>query len=454
MSRADILIRGGVFFGMAGEPPRPASVAVKDGRVEAILPPRAEMEAAEVFDAEGMIVAPGFVDIHIHDEYFPDADTVQHCLIRQGVTTAVAGNCGSGPAFGKAVAARPNPWLHLSYLVGNRAALREEVGRTDRYTAAAPDEIERMCALLRESLEAGAMGLSLGLEYAPGASREELGALAAVTAEFGDRIVTVHIRYDDDRSVGAVKEVLDLSRENRVRCQISHLGSMTMGHTRECEELIESAAADGVDVGFDCYPYDAFCAKAGSAVYDDGFVQRWRGKGPECLEAVSGKFKGHRLTFETLAEMRKNEPDQLVVAHVMDRTEVENCVANPRCVIASDALTLGGGAHPRIAGTFPRAFRILRERGCGWEEILRKATVMPAERMRLKAGRLYEGASADVAVFDPDRFIDRATFQEPFLPPEGLELVLIGGRVALRDRKLSSHPWGSFQKAPDLKPLI
>jgi N-acyl-D-amino-acid deacylase len=447
MSRADILIRGGVFFGMAGEPPGPASVAVKDGKVEAILPPGAETEATEVFDAEGMIVAPGFVDIHIHDEYFPDADTVQHCLIRQGVTAAVAGNCGSGPSFGESLAARPNPWLHLSYLVGNRAALREKVGRTDRYTAATPGEIEKMRVLLRESLEEGAMGLSLGLEYAPGASREELGALTAVVSEFGDRIVAVHIRYDDDRCVAAVKEVLDLSRKNSVRCQISHLGSMTMGHTRECEELIESAAAEGVDVGFDCYPYDAFCAKAGSAVYDDGFVRRWKGKGPECLEAVSGKFKGRRLTFETLAEMRKKEPDELVVAHVMDRAEVENCVANPRCIIASDALTLGGGAHPRIAGTFPRAFRILRKRGYGWEEILRKATVLPAERMRLEAGRLYEGAPADVAVFDPERFADRATFPEPFLPPDGLELVLIGGRVALRDGKISPEPRGSFRKA-------
>jgi N-acyl-D-amino-acid deacylase len=448
MSLADIFIHGGVFFGMAGEPPRPASVVVKDGKIEAVLPPGAKVEADEVFDAKGMIVAPGFVDIHIHDEYFPDADTVQHCLIRQGVTTAVAGNCGSGPAFGEAVAARSNPWLNLSYLVGNRAALREKVGCTDHYTAATPGEIEEMRALLRESLEEGAMGLSLGLEYAPGTSREELDALAAVVAGFGNRIVTAHIRYDDDRSVGAVEEIIDLSRRSRARCQISHLGSMTMGRTRECEELIEGAAADGVDVGFDCYPYDAFCANAGSAVYDDGFVQRWKGKGPECLMAVSGKFKGRRLTFETLAETRKNEPDALVVAHVMDREEVENCLANPRCVIASDALTLGGGAHPRVAGTFPRAFRVLRERGYGWEEILRKATVMPAESVRLEAGRLYEGAPADVVVFDPNRFIDRATFQEPFLPPEGLELVLIGGRAALKDRKISPQPCGSFHKAP------
>jgi N-acyl-D-amino-acid deacylase len=385
----------------------------------------------------------------MHDERFEDPDTVQRCLIAQGVTSAVAGNCGSGPLFKKSLAARPNPWLRLSYLVGNRAGLREEAGRSDRYAPASPAEIEKMCSLLHEALEQGAMGLSLGLEYVPGASWEEISALAAVTAKFGNRIVTVHIRYDDDRCLDAVREVIRLSRENRVRLQVSHLGSMTMGHTRECEELIEEAAADGVDVGFDCYPYDAFCAAAGSAVYDDGFVERWKGKGPECLEAASGRFKGNRLTFETLAEMRREEPNDLIIAHVMDKTEIENCIANPHCIVASDALAAGGGrgAHPRIAGTFPRALGILRRHGYSWEDALRKMTAMPADRMRLDAGRLAEGAAADIIVFDPDKFVDRATFQEPFAPPGGLKLVVINGHVALRDGEFSAAPHGALTRA-------
>ncbi|MDR1916077.1 MAG: amidohydrolase family protein [Synergistaceae bacterium] len=445
MSCFDILIRGGTFFGMTdGSEPVPATLAIKNGTVSALLAPDSEAEADYVFDAKGMFVTPGFVDIHMHDEFFADTDTVQHCLIRQGVTTAVAGNCGSGPAFYKSALARPKPWLHLSYLVGNCAALREEVGRTDRYTPSTKEEIALMRELLRDALRDGAMGLSLGLEYAPGASYDEISALASVVSEFEDGIVTVHIRYDDDRCVGAVKEMIDLSRENNVRLQISHLGSMTMGHTRECEETIERAMADGVDVSFDCYPYDAFCAKAGSAVYDDGFVKRWKGKGPEYLEAVSGKYRGRRLTFETLAEMRREEPMSLIVAYVMDREEVENCIANPACIIASDALFTGSGAHPRIAGTFPRALRILRERGYSWQDALRKMTVMPAERMRIKSGRLFEGSVADVIVFDPEGFIDRATFQDPFLPPDGLKLVIIKGRVVLMNGDISPAPQGDL----------
>ena len=445
MTRMDLLIRGGTFFGMTEDSsPKPASLAIKDGRVFSILPPDTNMEAERVFDAAGMYVTPGFVDSHIHDEYFADPDTVQQTLIRQGVTTAVAGHCGSGPDFFKSRGALPHPWLHLSYMVGN-CMLREEVGHKDRYTPATPEEIEKMKTLLRDSLTGGAVGLSLGLEYAPGATYDEIKALAGVVAEFDDRLVTVHIRYDDDRCVGATEEVMRLARETGVRLQVSHLGSMTMYNTQTCMDVIEAAMKEGLDVCFDCYPYDAFCAKAGSAVYDDGFVERWRGKGPEALEAVSGQFKGQRLTFETLAKMRAEEPMDLIVAHVMDKEEVEHCLAHPKCIVASDALYTGGGAHPRIAGTFPRALRILRERGYTWQNALAKMTTMPADRMRLaNAGRLAKGSIADVVVFNPKTFADNATFQDPFAPSNGLELVVINGKVALEDGELSKEPYGDF----------
>lgn len=442
---ADILIRGGVFFGMEdGRPPEPATLAITGGRIAKILPPDAELEADFVCDARGMFVTPGFVDSHIHDEHPEGQAVVQQALIRQGVTSAVAGHCGSGPNFPVSKRDHSNPWLHLSSMVGN-CALREEVGRLDRYTPAASDEIDRMKAILRGSLDAGAMGMSLGLEYAPGASYEEILALSSVVAEYPDRFISVHIRYDDDRCVDAVQEMMRLARETGVRLQVSHLGSMTMYNTEACCEIIERAKDEGLDVGFDCYPYDAFCAKAGSAVYDDGFERRWRGKGPESLEAVSGRFKGERLTHETLRVMREEEPMELIVAHVMNREEVEACLVRPGCIVASDALFAGGGAHPRIAGTFPRALRILLGRGYGWQDALAKMTSMPAGLLRLEdAGRLREGSAADVLVFDPENFRDNATFQDPFAPPSGLKLAIIGGRVALSEGVLAEDPPGDF----------
>lgn len=444
--RADLLIRGGTFFSMAGgESPRPASLAVKDGIISAILPPDSGAEAGQVFDASGLFVTPGFIDSHMHDEYFRDPVTVQRALIRQGVTTAIGGHCGSGPPVGVSFDARPEPWLHLGYMVGN-CALRETVGRTDRYSPATAGETEKMSVLLRESLRKGAMGLSLGLEYAPGATYEEISALAAVVAEFPGSFISAHIRFDDKRCVDATREVIALSRENNVRLQISHLGSMTMNRTLECIGVIDEAISEGLDVGLDCYPYDAFCAKAGSAVYDGNFEERWEGKGPESLEAASGRFKGRRLTYETLAIMRAEEPMDLIIAHVMNKAEVEACITHPAGLVASDGLFNGGGSHPRIAGTFPRALAILREKGFGWQDALSKMTSSAADRLRIEAGKLKVGSIADVVVFDPENFSDRATFQEPFLPPAGLRLVVINGKIALRDGEFAETPNGGILK--------
>lgn len=445
-SKADILICGGVFFSMVkGEEHRHADIAIKNGRISAILPPGTGVEAERIFDATGFFVTPGFVDSHMHDEYFADPDTVQHALICQGVTTAIAGHCGSGPSVADSFVARPSPWLHLGYMVGN-CAIRVAVGRTDRYTPASDGEIIKMRELLRESMENGAMGLSLGLEYAPGASYKEISELASVAAEYPGSFISVHIRYDDKRCVEAVREVISVARDNNIRLQVSHLGSMSMNRTQGCIETIDEAIAEGLDIGLDCYPYDAFCAKAASAVYDDTFVERWDGKGPEYLEAASGRFKGQRLTFETLAAMRKEEPDGLIIAHVMNEDEVADCIAHPRCVIASDALYNGQGAHPRIAGTFPRALRILREKGYSWNGALRKMTSMAADRLGIKAGRLSLGAVADVIVFDPNNFTDQASFHDPFLAPYGLSLVVINGKIALEDGVVSDKPLGDIIK--------
>lgn len=444
--RADILIRGGTFFSMAdGENARPASITIKNGRVSAVLAPDSETEAEQVFDAAGLFVTPGFVDSHMHDEYFKDPDTVQQALIRQGVTTAIGGHCGSGPLVEVSFGARPKPWLHLGYMVGN-CAMREAVGRTDRYSPATAEEIEKMRGLLRESMRNGAMGLSLGLEYAPGATYAEVSALAEVVGEFPDRLVSVHIRYDDKRCTDATREVIALAREHKLRLQISHLGSMTMNRTQKCIDVIDEAIAEGIDVGLDCYPYDAFCAKAGSAVYDGNFEERWEGKGPESLEAVSGRFKGRRLTYEMLAVMRAEQPMAPIIAHVMNMEEVEACLIHPKGLVASDSLFTGEGAHPRIAGSFPRALKILRDNGCGWQDALRKMTSAAADRLRIDGGRLKIGSVADLIVFDPEKFSDRATFQEPFLPPVGLRLVVINGKVALRDGKLAKEPNGDILK--------
>jgi N-acyl-D-amino-acid deacylase len=193
----------------------------------------------------------------------------------------------------------------------------------------------------------------------------------------------------------------------------------------------------------DCYPYAAFCTFVGSTVFDPGFEARW-GKGLESLEAASGRYKGNRLQPETFTDMRTNDPEALVVAHVMNEDEIRLCLRHPQCAIASDGVLHQGQGHPRAAGTFPRALRWLREEGLSWPEAIRHATSLPASMVWLQSGVMQTGAPADLVIFLPDRLRDMATFRDQLLPPEGMEFVLVNGRVALEHGKLTEPPVGSF----------
>jgi N-acyl-D-amino-acid deacylase len=445
----NILISDGTLFTMNnGEEPFRASLLIEHGRVSGIFsepPGPGELpRCTDVVDAEGFYIAPGFIDIHIHDEREDAREAVEFSMLRQGVTTALSGNCGLGTLFGESEAIHGKAWINLYTLVGN-CSLRAESGQKDLYAPADAARIEIMRDLLRDSMDKGAMGLSFGFEYAPGASEPEVSALSSVVGEYGG-MITVHTRYDDDRCVDSIRECVGIALSSGARVEISHLGSMTAYHTSECVKIIEGAKSDGARVTFDCYPYDALCTVIGTPIFDDGFVERWRGKGPEVIRALTGRFKGRMLTWETFREMRKEEPEGFVAAFTMDREEVEGCVASPDCIIASDTYYNGGGAHPRMSGTFPRGLRIAREHGYSWRDALRKVTSMPADVMEIDAGRLGVGKTADIVVFHPAEYTDNATFDEPFLPPGGVKLVLVGGRPAVRDGVVSEEPYGALRR--------
>jgi N-acyl-D-amino-acid deacylase len=356
----------------------------------------------------------------------------------------LSGNCGLGTLFGESEAIHGKAWINLYALVGN-CTLRAESGRKDLYTPADTAQIETMKELLRDSMDKGAMGLSFGFEYAPGTSGPEIKALSAVAGEYGG-MISVHTRYDDDRCVDSIMECVGIARSSGARVEISHLGSMTSHHTRECIKAIEKAKSEGARVTFDCYPYDAFCTIIGTPIFDDGFVERWRGKGPEVIRALTGRFRGQTLTWDSFREMRREEPEGFVAAFTMDRDEVEGCIASPDCIIASDTYYNGGGAHPRMSGTFPRGLRIAVEHGYSWRDALKKVTSMPADVMEIDAGRLGVGKAADVVVFHPDEYEDQADFDEPFLPPRGVKLTLVGGYPAVRDGIVSQEPRGALRK--------
>ncbi len=440
-AKLDILIKNGrVVFPDEGVE-RNCAIGILTDRIASIG--EQDEPAMRVIDAEGLIVSPGFVDIHMHNEEKEDPFTVQRSLLLQGVTTALAGNCGTGLFIDEYASMFDGLYLNLAFLTGH-TRLREAVGITDVYREATEDEISGMCGLLERELDMGSFGLSFGLEYAPNTSKNEIIRLSKVLTSYDRRLISVHIRHDGPACIGAVREMIDLARETSVRVQLSHIGSMTaFGQSREALDMIDQARSEGVDVRFDTYPYEAFCTYIGSTVFDPGFEKRWN-KGLDALEVASGPNRGRRLDEDLYQRLRSDAPETLIVAHVMNEEEIRACMRHPLAALGSDAILQNKGGHPRAAGAFPRGIRWLREDGLSWPQALSHATVTPADDMWLVSGRIARGAPADLVIFDPDKFTDRATFKDPLLPPGGIEWVIAGGRVAVEKGRIIEPPKGEF----------
>ncbi|MCD6182931.1 MAG: amidohydrolase family protein [Thermovirga sp.] len=443
----DIVIKEGEVVFPDARKIEKKDIFIKDGKIKAISGVGAFStdEAEKTIDARGLMVSPGFIDIHMHNEEREDPYTVEKSLLLQGVTTALAGNCGSGLLMDEFLSIIKKPYMNMAFLTGHRR-LREAAGVSNAYQEATPKEISKMCDILEKELEKGSLGLSLGLEYAPNTSWEEIWSLTKVVSQFNKRLVSSHIRFDGPRCIEAVEEMITLAEKSKVRMQISHLGSMTaFGKSAEALEMIKKARDRGVDIGFDTYPYGAFCTFMGSTVFDPGFEERWN-KGLEALEVASGPHKGKRLNDELYKELRENAPSTLIVAHVMNEDEMKLCLRHPMAALGSDAVLERKSGHPRAAGAFPRGLRWLREEDLSWPEAIYHLTTIPAERMWMDStiGAIKEGFSADFVLFDPDKLEDKATFNDPLLPPEGIEYVVIGGNVAVEKGKLLDEPQGNF----------
>ena len=243
-----------------------ANIGVADGKIVYVGSDVIE-EVEILIDAKGLYVSPGFIDTHMHNENSAENE-VEKALLLQGVTTAIAGNCGVGPIISEELLQRPR-YLRLGFFTGHQV-LREKVGLNNHYMPASASSIEAMVEILKQELSKGSFGLSLGLEYVPGTSYEEMCKLAKVVAQYDKRWVSMHMRYDGEKSLEGVKEAISLAKDCGVRVQISHLASMaSFGCIREALKLIEEAKAY-VDVTFDSYPYKAFCTQIGSAVFDSG----------------------------------------------------------------------------------------------------------------------------------------------------------------------------------------
>ena len=395
-------------------------------------------------DAEGLVVCPGFIDLHAHEDplvgavRYTDPDKANlACLLRMGVTTCLAGNCGDNfgdPTAFLAEIDRDGCFVNVAMLAGY-TWFRVKISKADRYAAASAGEIEAIGKAITAALDAGCAGVSFGLEYVPGMSREELFA-AARCCSAGGKLIAAHIRACAEGAPAAAAELLEAGKATGVPVQISHIGSMAAyGQMEELLRVVDEYRADGVDACCDCYPYAAFSTRIGSAPYDDLDAMH-------CsygdIELCEGAFRGVRCTKEIFEAERMAHPDYLTVGHVMNEDEIRLAYRHPNVTVGSDCFLFEGNGHPRAAGAFPRFLgRLAAECGLSLSESLFRITALPAMRLGLtEKGSLRPGADADLVLFDPEEICDCATFAKPTLPPKGIKAVILAGETAVLDGRI------------------
>lgn len=474
---AALVLRGGTIIDGTGAPRRSADLRVEGDRIAAMgagLP----TAGAVVIDAGGCIVAPGFIDVHTHDDRIVLSRPQMLPKISQGVTTVVVGNCGISLAplqrapvppplnllggtdgyvyatmreYAEAVN-RAVPAVNVAALVGH-STLRVAT-MDDPYRPATPAEQAAMVTLLREGLAAGAIGLSSGVFYATGAAADlaELSLLAAVTGAAGG-VYTTHIRNEMAKVLDSLDEAFATARNGSLPVVISHhkcAGPANWGRTRETLAHIEAARARQ-PIGLDCYPYVAGSTVLRTDLVDGviDIIVTWSEPHPEMqarhLADVAAEWD---CTQQEACE--RLQPGGACYFQ-MREDDVQRVLAYPPTMIGSDGLPHDAHPHPRLWGTFPRVLgHYSRDLGLfPLETAVHKMSGLSARRFKLAdRGELRPGAYADVTVFDPALVQDAATFEQPCVAARGIRCVLVNGVVAYRDGQPAAARAGRFLHSP------
>lgn len=315
--------------------------------------------------------------------------------------------------------------------------------KTDKYKPVSPEIIEEMVATSEECLKNGCIGVSFGVKYIPGSTWDEIMAIVNAGGRAG-KIVASHVRQDVAGVFDAARELAQMGKEGNVKVQFSHIGSMGgYGQMKELLQQVEGYRKQGIDMMCDCYPYNAFSTGVGETTYDDGFLESYNADYDSIL-IVSGKYKGMRATKEIFDELRREAPETATVGYFMKAEDVEMALMSPLVMIGSDGVRVDGLGHPRASGTFPKFIKDYIKTGkLSMMDGIAKITTMAAERLELhKKGNLMAGSDADVVIFDLEKIKDCATYEDGQIPPEGIDYVILGGEIALKDGQPADQFYG------------
>ena len=401
------------------------------------------IEGKTEYDCTGLVVTPGFIDIHAHEDKIEmnglTKPVITALQLRGGTTTFVGSQCGVGPLdedeYTGIYDTLGQP-VNMVLLTGH-GALREAAGVKDKYGPVTEAELTAMGADLRKRMTAGSHGITFGIRYIPGIDMKEMTTLANIVREY-DGIVAAHVRDDADNAIPALAEFLAVGLETGARLQVSHIGSIAgYGKMQEALSMMDAAAARGVEIMSDCYPYNAFCTSIGSATFDGNFIARYGGDITK-IEITDGAEKGPVKSMAAFEEIRRENPQYLAVAHVMREEEIALALAHPRVLLGSDGVLENGAGHPRAAGAFPKFLKeaIAKGSGAALYAAIEKMTWGTAKWLNLPKGKLSQGWAADITVFSPEEVKDNATFSQPLLPAEGFRYVLVGGKPAVENDRI------------------
>ena len=479
----DLLIRDAQVYDGSGGAPVRTDVAVEAERV-ALVGDAGGAGATIEIAADGLALAPGFIDVHTHDDFAALSHPDMSFKTRGGVTTCIVGNCGFGAApFAAAVeiggdlmsmddldpydghagyaAALSQRGLgaNIGMLAGHGTFRVAAMGLDDRV----PDdgEMATMKALLREALDAGVLGLSSGLIYEPGryAATDEIAELAA-EMRGTNALYATHMRDESTGLLDSVREAIEIGGRAGVPVQISHhkaSGRESWGLVAESLKLIEAAQASGAGVHADQYPYTAGSTMLRAVLQNGAFAETTDGDAGMATirpaDVVVASAPGHpewegrsiemlcaELDLPPRAAAEKvaaEAPGCTVILHIMSEDDVRTVLRHPPTMIGSDGIpTLDGKPHPRLYNTFARVLgHYARDEGLlTMETAVHRMTGMPAEKFGLTdRGRIAEGAIADLVLFDAEGVIDKGTFEDPNQYPAGIHHVFVNGGQVVRD---------------------
>ncbi len=474
MPNCDTLLRNACVLDGAGAAGEVLDVAIRGDRILEVGP-SLDFVASVQIDAQGLTLAPGFIDTHTHDDTSVVRTPAMLPKISQGVTTVIVGNCGISaapvrlkgkptdplnllgdadafcyPDFSAYVAAvtHAHPAVNVAALVGHTSLRSNHMDRLDREATAL--EIQAMRADLCETLDAGALGLSTGLAYlsANAATTDEVLQLAQPLAAAG-AIYTTHLRSETAAILDAMNEAFAIGRLSRTPVIVSHLkcaGIDNWGRSGEVLQALESAQA-AQRAGCDCYPYAAGSSTLDLRQVDDRveITITWSTPHPEVagqsLEQIAAIWKTTQLQAA-----RRLQPAGAIY-HSISESDMRRILAHPATMIGSDGLPNDPRPHPRLWGTFPRVLgRYCREEKLfSLAQAVHKMTGMSASRFGLaQRGMIRGGYFADLVLFDSEKIADKATYADPVQPAIGIERVWVNGILSYTARGATQDRAGRF----------